>query len=130
MACHVATPWPHGVANLDVIEGGAQEADAARLRSLVVAAVGRLPGVLPLGPAVFFGLAFLVVLAGIIYDRVSRARVHPVYLWGGAVLAISVPLRLFISRTEAWTQFAQFVGVTSSEPTSDLFAPTPSQSLP
>lgn len=76
---------------------------------IVVAAVGRLPGVLPLGPLVFFGLAFLFVLAGIIYDRVSRGRVHPVYVWGGAILVISVPLRLMISGTHWWQRVAQWM---------------------
>jgi hypothetical protein len=75
---------------------------------IVVAAVARLPGVLPLGPAVFFGLAFLYILAGVIYDWASRGRVHPVYVWGGALLAISVPVRLAISRTEAWKRFAEW----------------------
>ena len=77
--------------------------------SIVAAAVARLPGVLPLGAPFFFGLALLFVLAGIIYDRVSRERVHPVYIWGGGVLVISVPVRLMISRTEGWTLFAQWL---------------------
>ena len=46
--------------------------------SIVVAAVGRFPGVLPLGPPAFFGLAFLFILAGVIYDKISRGRVHRV----------------------------------------------------
>jgi hypothetical protein len=75
---------------------------------IVVAAVARLPGVLPLGPTVFFGLAFLFILAGAIYDWASRGRVHPVYVWGGTLLAISVPLRLAVSRTEAWRLFARW----------------------
>ena len=74
--------------------------------SIVVAAVARLPGVLPLGPVVFFGLAFMVVLAGVIYDKAARGHVHPVYVWGGGLLVISIPLRLAISRTEAWKLFA------------------------
>jgi hypothetical protein len=77
--------------------------------SIVVAAVARLPGVLPLGPAVFFGLSFLfVVLAGI-YDFLSRRRVHNVYMWGGALIAISVPLRLVISGTGAWRSLAELL---------------------
>ena len=76
--------------------------------SIVVAAVARLPGVLALGPPVFFGLAFLVVLAGVIYDKAARGRVHPVYVWGGGLLVISVPLRLAFSRTEAWKLFAEW----------------------
>jgi hypothetical protein len=77
--------------------------------SIVVAAVARLPGVLPLGPPVFFGLSFLfVVLAGI-YDFLSRRRVHNVYMWGGALIAISVPLRLVISGTGAWRSLAELL---------------------
>ena len=74
---------------------------------IIVAAVARFPGVLPLGPLAFFGLAFLFILAGAVYDMATRRRVHPVYLWGGALLVISVPLRLAISGTEAWKAFAQ-----------------------
>jgi hypothetical protein len=76
---------------------------------IVVAAVGRFPGVLPLGPPAFFGLAFLFILAGVIYDKTSRGRVHPVYSWGGTILVISVPLRLLISGTDAWKRVAQWM---------------------
>lgn len=75
--------------------------------SIIVAAVARLPGVLPLGPFAFFGLAFVFILVGIIYDIVSRHRVHPVYIWGGGMLALSVPLRLAVSRTDLWKSVAQ-----------------------
>jgi hypothetical protein len=76
---------------------------------IVVAAIARLPGVLPLGAPAFFGLSLLFVLAGVIYDRVSRGRVHPVYVWGGTMLALSVPLRLLISGTDMWRQVAQWL---------------------
>jgi hypothetical protein len=75
--------------------------------SIITAAVARLPGVLPLGPLAFFGLAFLFVVAGIVYDRLSRGRIHPVYLWGGAVFLISVPARLAISGSAAWLALAE-----------------------
>lgn len=82
--------------------------------SIIVAAVARLPGVLPLGPLAFFGFAFVFILIGIIYDMVSRHRVHPVYVWGGAVLFLSVPLRFVISKTDAWKSFAQsLIGLVS-----------------
>ena len=77
--------------------------------SLVVAAVARLPGVLPLGPLAFFGLSFLFVVAAGIYDFVSRRRVHKVYLWGGALIALSVPTRLLLSGTEAWRALAEIL---------------------
>jgi FtsH-binding integral membrane protein len=75
--------------------------------SIIVAAVARLPGVLPLGPLAFFGLAFLFIAAGIAYDAVSRRRVHPVYVWGGGLFLLSVPVRLVVSQTDAWKGIAQ-----------------------
>jgi hypothetical protein len=77
--------------------------------TIIVAAVARWPGVLPYGPFVFFGLGFVFLLLGIVYDLVTRRRVHPVYMWGGALLVASVPVRLVISGTEAWRVFAEFV---------------------
>lgn len=77
--------------------------------SIMAAAVARLPGLLPLGPLVFFGLAFVFLLAGIIYDILSRRQLHKAYIWGGAVLVASVPLRLMVSGTAAWKSFAEFV---------------------
>lgn len=77
--------------------------------SIMPAAVARLPGVLPLGPFGFFGLAFLFAVAGVMYDVYSRRRVHPVYVWGGLLLAASVPGRLMLSGTAAWRSFAQWV---------------------
>lgn len=75
--------------------------------SIIAAPVARLPGVLPLGPLGFYGLAFVFILAGITYDRFSRGRVHPVYIWGGGALVLSVPLRLVVSTTDAWKSVAQ-----------------------
>jgi hypothetical protein len=73
--------------------------------SIVDAAVARIPGVPP-GPFVFYGLAFLFVVVAAIYDFVSRRRVHHVYLWGGSLIAVSVPVRFIISGTDAWRALA------------------------
>ena len=40
------------------------------------------------------------------YDFVTRGRVHPVYIWGGSALVLSVPLRLALGSTAAWQSFA------------------------
>lgn len=77
--------------------------------SIVVAAVARLPGVLALGPPAFFGLSFLFVVVAAIYDFLSRGRVHRVYLWGGALILVSVPIRLAISGTGAWRALAELL---------------------
>jgi hypothetical protein len=77
--------------------------------SIIVAAVARLPGVLPMGPLAFFGFGYLFAVVAMLYDFVSRRRVHKVYLWGGGLLIASVPLRLMISGTAAWNAFAEFL---------------------
>jgi hypothetical protein len=77
--------------------------------SILAAPAARLPGVLPLGPLAFYGIGFLIVFAGAIYDRVSRGRIHNVYRWGGGLLLLSVPVRLAISGTTAWQAVARFL---------------------
>ena len=77
--------------------------------SIITAAVARLPGVLPYGPLVFFGLAFIFLLIAVIYDAVSRRRIHPTYAWGSGLLIVSVPVRLMASGTEMWRGFAEFL---------------------
>jgi hypothetical protein len=77
--------------------------------SIIVAAVARLPGVLPFGPLGFFGLAFVFLLIAVLYDVASRRRVHPAYIWGGGLLVASVPLRLMASGTAAWQAVARFL---------------------
>ena len=77
--------------------------------SIITAAVARLPLVSSQGPLVFFGLSFLFVVAAALYDLASRRQVHRVYLWGGALIFIFIPLRLAISGTAAWHSFAAFL---------------------
>jgi hypothetical protein len=77
--------------------------------SIITAATARLPGVLTLGPPVFFGLALCFVVVGAVYDFISRGRVHKVYWIGGAIILVSVPLRLAISGTPMWRSFAEWL---------------------
>jgi hypothetical protein len=77
--------------------------------SILAAAVARLPGVLPLGPFAFYGFTFVFLVVVIAYDYLSRRHVHPVYVWGGALLVLSVPGRLILAETAAWRAFAAFV---------------------
>lgn len=74
--------------------------------SLLAAPIARIPGILPLGPLGYFGLAFAFVVAGAVYDLTTRGRIHRVYLWGGALFVLSIPARLLISTTSVWKAFA------------------------
>jgi len=77
--------------------------------TIIVAAIARMPGMLALGPPAFFGLSLVFIIAGALYDFVSRGRVHRVYTWGGLILVLSIPVRLGISTTGAWRAFAEMV---------------------
>jgi FtsH-binding integral membrane protein len=77
--------------------------------SLVVAAVARLPGVLPLGPPAFFGLGYAFALVAVAYDLLTRHRVHKAYAWGVPLLVASVPVRLAVSGTAPWHALGAFL---------------------
>jgi hypothetical protein len=74
--------------------------------NLITAAIARWPGVIALGPPAYFGLTDLFVVALVIWDRVSRGRVHPATKWGGLLVVLSQPLRLVVSGSGAWLAFA------------------------
>jgi hypothetical protein len=76
---------------------------------LVTAAIARWPGVLPYGPLAFFALTDLFIVALAVWDFRTRGRLHPVTLWGGLVILVSQPLRLFVSGTETWLAFARWI---------------------
>jgi hypothetical protein len=60
----------------------------------------------PPGPPTFFGLADLFIVALLVYDLVTRRKIHPATIWGGLLLVASQPLRLIIAGTPAWMAFA------------------------
>ena len=77
--------------------------------SIIAAGVARLPGLLPYGPLLFFGIGYGLSLLGPVYDQWSRGKIHRVYYWGIPLLLISVPGRLMLSTTGAWRSFAEFL---------------------
>lgn len=76
--------------------------------NLITAAIARWPVVSALGPLAYFGITDLFVVALAVWDFRSRGRLHPVTIWGGALLIISQPLRLIVSGTDGWLMFAQW----------------------
>ena len=79
--------------------------------SILEAAAGRLPFpiVAETAPLSFYLGADWVILAGIVYDRASRGRIHAVWLWGGGLLVLSQILRVAVMFTAPWLAFAQWV---------------------
>ena len=77
--------------------------------SIITAAIARIGGIATMGPPAFFGLMLLFVVCGVVYDLASRRQIHRAYLWGGAFIVVSVPVRLTVSGTAAWHAFATFL---------------------
>jgi hypothetical protein len=75
---------------------------------LVPAAIGRLP-VIGGHTALLSVTVVLFLAAGPIFDRISRGRMHPVSLWGGLVVFLSVPVRIALGQTDAWRRFAAWL---------------------
>ena len=77
--------------------------------SILTPAIARLPGILAAGPLAFFALTDLFVVACLLYDKVTRGRVHPAFWWGGGMLLVSQIGRLAISGTAVWLAFATWL---------------------
>ena len=78
---------------------------------IVEAAFARieLAPILAGAPFSFFVGGDLLILAGIVYDRISRGRVHKVWIWGGAAVVASQIAKVFVSQTEPWMAFGRAV---------------------
>lgn len=63
---------------------------------------------LPVLPIAFGGTA-LVIVAAMGLDRVMLRRLHPAMLWGGVLIILSLPARLWIGGTQAWQAFASWL---------------------
>lgn len=58
------------------------------------------------GPPVFFGIPDLLILGGVLYDRLTRGRVHPAYKWAGGAVVLSQVARLALAKSPAWLAIA------------------------
>lgn len=77
--------------------------------NVMEAAIARMPGMLSAGPLAFFAAADLFIIAGVVYDYISRGRVHSVWVWGGIATLISQAGRLALSGTEMWASFVRYL---------------------
>jgi hypothetical protein len=81
----------------------------AVVAGLLSAAIPRIPDFREHPAAMLFlGLSFL--LAGPIYDLVTRRRIHPVYIWGCLFSILTLaPIRIARSFTPAWHRTANWL---------------------
>lgn len=82
--------------------------------SLAEAAVARLPFAFltAKSPIPFFEVFELLTLAlllpMVVWDLVSRGRLHAVTLWGGLALVAAMPLRAAVGATDGWQALARW----------------------
>lgn len=79
--------------------------------NLLTPAIARIPlnFIINGGPLVFFGLTNLVLVACLVIDTVKNRKLHPVFIWATIVVIASQPLRILLSGTETWIQFATWL---------------------
>jgi hypothetical protein len=58
------------------------------------------------GPLGDYGVTDLFLVALLIYDLMTRRRVHPATLWGSLFLVASQFLRTMVAGTDTWLAFA------------------------
>jgi hypothetical protein len=75
--------------------------------NLLDAPIARWPGAPGLSGV--YVLVDLFIVAGILYDLVTRRRVDSAYVWGGAVVVAGQALRDIIGQTTAWQAIARAV---------------------
>jgi hypothetical protein len=78
--------------------------------SLLDAAVARWPiDFVATSAWALYVLTDLFIVAAVLYDLASRRRVHPVYLWGSALILAGQSLRTVIGQTEMWHAIARAI---------------------
>jgi uncharacterized membrane protein YozB (DUF420 family) len=72
--------------------------------NLIQAAVVRIPWsfVHSAGPWTTYPVAYAFILPLFVWDWRTQGRIHFATLWGGLGIALSLPIRLWLSETSAW----------------------------
>jgi hypothetical protein len=84
-------------------------------RLMLLAVVGILTAAIARTPLIHsnvvlaFSTTLSIALACVAWDTWRNRRLHPAFGWGFALLALSWPFRLWLSGTEGWLHFAQWL---------------------
>lgn len=77
--------------------------------SILSSAIARFPLEFLQTPRGYFGLIDVCVIASVAYDTVKNHKLHQAFVLGALLIMVSQPLRLMLSGTEAWMQFASWL---------------------
>jgi hypothetical protein len=77
--------------------------------AMITPAIARFRWFGPGGPPVAIGGTCLLVIVCLVYDRSTRGRVHPAFLWGGVLLMLSLPVRFALTQSDAWVAVARWL---------------------
>jgi hypothetical protein len=55
----------------------------------------------------YYVFADVFIAVAVLYDAVSRRRVHPVYIWGGLLVVVAQLLRTVVGNTGQWQAIAR-----------------------
>lgn len=77
--------------------------------SILSSAIARFPLEFLQTPRGYFGLIDLCVIASVAYDTVKNHKLHKAFALCTLLIIVSQPLRLMLSGTEAWMQFASWL---------------------
>jgi len=78
---------------------------------ILTPAVARLPidALKQIGLPAFFGVTVFCVVTVVLFDTVRNRRLHPAFGWGAGFLIASIPFRILLSQTAAWSEFARWL---------------------
>ena len=77
--------------------------------SILSAAIGRFPWEFLQTPLGYFALIDLFVIGSLVYDTIRNHKLNLAFALGALLIIVSHPLRLMLSGTEAWMQFASWL---------------------
>ena len=79
--------------------------------SILPAAIARFPVafIQTNGSLAFFGLADVMWLGCVVYDAISRRKLYPAYLWGGAFLVTTQFACVYVGKMAWFQSFAQWM---------------------
>ena len=79
--------------------------------SLMTPGIARIPvaSFHAVGLPAFFGITITAIIICAVIDTIIHHRLHPAFAWGGGLVILSVPFRIFLANTGAWARFASWL---------------------